>query len=1191
MKYIYSVLVVAVSFAIISCENKPDLPSMHTNVADTYSQVVDDTLPAPIVINLSDFEPPEVIKAADPIYDSLSTPFGRGIPDITRYTTQDGLPQSIIRRVLQGPDGLMWFLFVETLSKFDGKSFTTYNRFNGLMEETYSVDFLLDGQDRIWIATTDGVTVFDGRSFTTYTLDKDGNKLGVIESIVEDNDGTLWLGSRGNGLFQFQNDQITRVAVMDHQILQLLIDKEGHVVIRSNNNQVFVYDGTEFTSYDKIPENNVPVSRLSLFADSMKNFWFYTGNGRIGKYDGSEITYYEIGEMDTNDRITDLAEDSKGNIWLSTTNGLSYFDGSVFANYSNADLGISDNIISSIAFDREGSLWVIYQSGVMKINPTLSFPEVPGEPNLVSIIPDPSGDVWIATDKGFGKYEEDKLAWYAHELASDPNYGSSSSQIFDYEGQLWFLVADEQIEGLKLIKFDGTYFTIYGPEQGFNKEMSSECFIIESIDRNTNALRINCRDKVLEFDGERIIQQNFLPDVRLSSYLVGNNGNLWFGTEEHGIYTYDGKQLSQFSTNTGLVSNRIIRIAEDQSGNIWATIDYGNVRITDTTVSAFNALDGLANLMAGITPDTVNNVLWFGSISGLVSLDSSQFNEEKPRFRRYNTLTGFSIGPVRTPFYDANGRVWGSSLPTGSIFQLDYPALIELPAAKPYIKNIQLNNQPVSWLSLTPFQNEKDSMAVINEMGLKFGERLSNEQLLSHFHSFGEASFDSVNAPHFIPVNLSLPFKNNSIRFEFSTISPTYGAATQYQYRLEGSDDNWSKLSDKTEASFGNLPEGSYTFVLKALNVNGDWSEISYPFVIRPPWQRTWWAYLLYLMVLGGAVSGFIFWRTNSLKRDRHRLENEVTNRTAELQQSNLQLEESLSELKAAQTQLIQQEKLASLGQLTAGIAHEIKNPLNFVNNFSDVSLEMIDEALEELQQIGENEHAAETAAILADIKSNLTKIHEHGSRANGIVQSMLMHSRGGSGKMEPTNLNALIKEYVNLSFHGMRAGKEAINVDMELQLDESVGEVPLIAEDFSRVILNLCNNAFDAMRDKQGSGHKAQGAGGPGTSIESPFEGGAGVPDGTEVGDDTELGYAPKLTVRTKSSANTVTIEIEDNGPGIPEDIKDKILQPFFTTKKGTQGTGLGLSITNDIVKAHGGSMEIYSQPGQTTFTIKLTG
>jgi signal transduction histidine kinase len=274
-------------------------------------------------------------------------------------------------------------------------------------------------------------------------------------------------------------------------------------------------------------------------------------------------------------------------------------------------------------------------------------------------------------------------------------------------------------------------------------------------------------------------------------------------------------------------------------------------------------------------------------------------------------------------------------------------------------------------------------------------------------------------------------------------------------------------------------------------------------------------------------------------------------------------LEIALRELEATKDQLVQQEKLASLGQLTAGIAHEIKNPLNFVNNFSELSAELIQEVREEIESVGAIHELPlqDVYDILDDIEANLKKIHQHGTRADSIVKSMLEHSRGGSGKMEPTDLNSLIKEYVNLSFHGMRAGKDPINVDLQFKLDDSIGEVPLIAEDFSRVIINLCNNGFDAMRSlsAERSAH--------------------------------DKDYKPKLTIRTRQTDSGTTIEIEDNGSGIPEEMKDKIMQPFFTTKKGTEGTGLGLSITNDIVKAHGGSMDVHSKPGQTVFTIKLNG
>jgi signal transduction histidine kinase len=276
-----------------------------------------------------------------------------------------------------------------------------------------------------------------------------------------------------------------------------------------------------------------------------------------------------------------------------------------------------------------------------------------------------------------------------------------------------------------------------------------------------------------------------------------------------------------------------------------------------------------------------------------------------------------------------------------------------------------------------------------------------------------------------------------------------------------------------------------------------------------------------------------------------------------EIKRARQKAEDALIELKATQTQLVQQEKLASLGQLTAGIAHEIKNPLNFVNNFSEVSVELIDEAFDELKELKDSDAKEEVIAILNDVRDNLTKVHEHGTRADGIVKSMLQHSRGGSGKMEPTNLNALIKEYVNLAFHGMRANKNSINVKLEFDLDENLGQVNLIGEDFSRVVLNLCNNAFDAMREKS----------------------------------KTEEDYNAVLSVSLRREGDAVNLSISDNGPGIPDDIKDKVFQPFFTTKKGTDGTGLGLSITNDIVKAHGGEMDIVSSPGTgTTFSIHLS-
>ena len=469
----------------------------------------------------------------------------------------------------------------------------------------------------------------------------------------------------------------------------------------------------------------------------------------------------------------------------------------------------------------------------------------------------------------------------------------------------------------------------------------------------------------------------------------------------------------------------------------------------------------------------------------------------------------------------------------------------------------------------------------------------------------------------------SLKSDQNNIEFRFATLNFTNPDDVQFSYLLEGYDSDWSRPSEANFIEFRNLPSGNYTFHVRSVGPGTVISEpAAFSFSIAPPWWRTAWAYGFYfLLFLCGVFATDRFQRRRIAKKEREKARKRELEQARQIEKAYRELEKAHENLKAAKNQLVQQEKLASLGQLTAGIAHEIKNPLNFVNNFSEVSVELVEEAREEVLSEkakvksekensplsrGESEGGAEARGvsdgaesedlsqysetdsgsvnpplnplqggeagpspqmdllleILDDIEANLRKIHEHGSRADGIVKSMLLHSRGGSGEMEPTHLNSMIKEYVNLAFHGMRAGKEPINVDIDLQLDENVGVVPLIAEDFSRVILNLCNNAFDAMREKQGSGHREQGSG----------------------------GYEPKLTVRTKSDNGKIIIEIEDNGPGIPEEIQNKILQPFFTTKKGTEGTGLGLSITNDIVKAHGGNVDIDSQPGQTVFTITLS-
>ena len=286
-------------------------------------------------------------------------------------------------------------------------------------------------------------------------------------------------------------------------------------------------------------------------------------------------------------------------------------------------------------------------------------------------------------------------------------------------------------------------------------------------------------------------------------------------------------------------------------------------------------------------------------------------------------------------------------------------------------------------------------------------------------------------------------------------------------------------------------------------------------------------------------------------------LERLVSARTAELTRQKVALEETLAELQATQAQLIQSEKMASLGELTAGIAHEIQNPLNFVNNFSEVSVELIDELHQERQKTNLRDEEL-IDELLDDLRQNLQKITHHGRRADSIVKGMLQHSRASTGQKEPTDLNALAEEYLRLSYHGLRAKDKTFNATLKTDFDPRLGRVEVVAQDLGRVLLNLFNNAFHAVQEKKKK-----------------------YPEG----------YSPTVTVATKRQGDEVEIQVVDNGVGIPEGVVQKIFQPFFTTKPTGQGTGLGLSLSYDIVtKGHGGSLEVKTTEGQTTeFIVRL--
>jgi len=318
-----------------------------------------------------------------------------------------------------------------------------------------------------------------------------------------------------------------------------------------------------------------------------------------------------------------------------------------------------------------------------------------------------------------------------------------------------------------------------------------------------------------------------------------------------------------------------------------------------------------------------------------------------------------------------------------------------------------------------------------------------------------------------------------------------------------------------------------------------------------------------YAMLAGIGVFmliAFLLYRNN---RNRKKANDLLQQKNVEIERQKKNVEQTLTELKSTQAQLIQSEKMASLGELTAGIAHEIQNPLNFVNNFSEVNAELIDE----LEQEADKGNIGEVKSIAKDIKENEQKINHHGKRADAIVKGMLQHSRSSTGAKEPTDINALADEYLRLSYHGLRARDKSFNADFKTDFGSGIQKINIIPQDIGRVLLNLFNNAFYAVNEKAKNPQPLKGS----------------------------KEYEPTITVSTKSVKSPsgdlgVLLTVTDNGNGIPSSIKEKIFQPFFTTKPTGQGTGLGLSLSYDIIKAHGGDIKVESMEGEgTKFIVQL--
>ncbi|HSF54427.1 MAG TPA: two-component regulator propeller domain-containing protein [Algoriphagus sp.] len=1106
-----------------------------------------------------------------------------GVSQFKTYSTDDGLALDAVNCAILDSRGHLWFgTNGGGVSRYDGNTFTNFTSAQGLSGNILR-SMLEDSKGNIWFGTISGVSKYDGYTFTNFSRE-DGLADDGVFSILEDKNGHLWFGTGGGGVSKFDGEKFTTLTtedgLADNFVISILEDGEGNLYFGTYGGGFSKYDGKSFQNFSE--HDGLPGNRVRSFTLSNSGkIWIGTIGGGASLFDGKTFTNYSIKDGLAGDIVRTIVEDSQGNAWFATETGISRYDGEKFTTYTR-NQGMPSNSVLSIVKDASGKLWFCTDGGGVSRFEGSSFTNFSvaqglGNNLVLSTLEDKDGNLWFGTAGG-GVSKFDGKSFITYSTSQGLGSDIVNSMIQDQSGNFWFGTG-----GGGVSKFDGKVFTTYTTAHTLGV---NEIYSIAE-DHLGNLWFGSEGGGLSKFDGEnftRYTTDHGLAGNVILSILEDSENQLWIGAVDGGISRFDGTKFTNFTTSQGLVDNAVIRIKEDLSGNIWVGTEHGLSFLSkdelsslknsiDTTFSfqSFGTKDGLPdNLIQQIVP-MKNGKIAVGTNLGFIFFDAPKANQPFNKLENieiFNSNTGFPVKDLTDGqngmYQDSKGILWaGTGSNKTALVRFDYRELARnQKAPKIFLKQIRINEEVIPWHTLADNTSPK---AIVSDELNTFGKELFPEERDSLKRRFKGISFEGVSPFYSFPENLVLPYRHNHINIDFGSDELAKPYLVEYQYILEGYDEEWSPVLRKTSATFGNIHEGEYTFLVKARFTGpaegqaGEWTEpIAYRFSVLPPLYRTWWAYAFYtLLFLSLIYPIHRIQRNKAIQAEQEKARERELEQAREIEKAYTKLESAHENLKATQNQLIQQEKLASLGQLTAGIAHEIKNPLNFVNNFSGLSLEFLEEIEEELQKMEPTDSLENVKDLLADIKTNLNKIKHHGGRADGIVKSMLMHSRGGSGAMEPSDLNEVIREYVNLSFHGMRANKNPINVDIILKLDESLPKIPLNMEDFSRVILNLTKNAFDAMREKINN-----------------------------VGPE----YQAKLEVRTKNLGENILIEVEDNGPGVPEEIKDKLLMPFFTTKKGTEGTGLGLSITHDIIKAHNGSLEITSKVGEwTRFSITI--
>jgi signal transduction histidine kinase/ligand-binding sensor domain-containing protein len=1060
--------------------------------------------------------------------------------------------------------------------------------------ETYHM--IKDVKGFLWIGTEYGLNRFDGNSFKIYLHERNNNRSlidnDVRNGLVEDSLHNIWIGSRrGLSRFNIKTEDFTNFVADSVKRKDLspinpfwatnteVLCIEGQSLITSYNIHTAakkvlaaltgfensfddtsvpysVFDGSTKTVWCLVPnpKGNAMLLEVSLYTSRIKTFplphyskstyldaeamcydaarnciWINDNEGLL-QFTLSDKQFHHINALSKYEHVKDYGRfvgitlDQQGRVWFATNPlGIIIYDpgnGSVSFPFP-ADPVLQKETGDKNAClytDRNGIIWSGFWlmkgiDGIFPFNAVVKhYTSSPKKDSLNSdgvlrAMDAGNGNVWIGTANGINILDTKTNKFHALQEQDLPGLHAPNGFIgvaaidtvmqkaWLHTGNGFFKVDMLTKKCTSIIFRDLDNKTV--PGEGFPEFDGQEIFITNSDDyRNEDRVHVfilkldsDTAHEILSFAN---LPFNILNTVPIKDHLLFLQGD----EDEKSNQAYENKNGRWLRLHTPIDSIRwtsICYIKEDDT--YWVAGEKKLFHLDNNfhIIQTYGAENGLPEIpIAGLINDNNGNI-WFHTDRSIEELNVKtgqiKILSEADGFEKQN----FDLLPFADK--DAGGNIYYCGGYNGVGFNKISPGNFISTVSSVYLRSLAINQKPF---------------------------------LL-------KASIDHTDT-------LTLKYNQTKIEIETGIIDFYSRGKSRIRYKLEsnGLQASWQYAPYYYTIRFEGLEPGSYDLIVQASNASNEFNGPvrKLHIHISPPFWETWW-FRIIAFVFVAAVTYLLFqYRSRNLRRKNIVLEEKVLHRTTELKHS-------LEELRSAQAQLIQSEKMASLGELTAGIAHEIQNPLNFVNNFSEASNELLDEMNEELAA-GNGQSAIK---IGHDVKQNLEKILHHGKRADAIVKSMLQHSRKSAGQREATDINVLCDEYLRLSYHGMRAKDKAFHAELETKFDYTARKINVIPEDIGRVLLNVCNNAFYAVTEKKKT------AGGE---------------------------YQPTVSVQTKKLKDTIEIIIKDNGPGISKNIVDKIFQPFFTTKPTGQGTGLGLSLAYDIINAHGGKIKVESKESE---------